>query len=69
MVIEIYYFILLSSGDVAFLTSTNSAYLALSKAQAGRPPFPSPLDLFIFRLPICIVRAIYQKKSADKKRN
>jgi len=57
-------------GDAAFIAYNNSDAETVLLADSPRPPFPTPLDLFIFAIPIGIVRKVFSlmgsKKTTEK---
>jgi hypothetical protein len=44
--------------DPNFIAMNNSAYHTIMLADSNPPPFPSPFKLWIFRLPIYILKSI-----------
>ncbi len=56
----------LESGDATFQAQNKSDYEVVLLADSPRPPFPTPLDLFIFAIPISITRKLISLVSKPK---
>lgn len=59
----------LEGGDTAFMAANNSDYETVMLADSERPPYPTPFDLFVFAIPIALVRMVLPKRTAEIKQD